>query len=98
MVINDLDRDGERNFAVPFKANAPLIVDPNTVLTRPVTTKRLETIARNHRQCVKGACRLDSGQFATGRSFETGKRGHELALGKALGSPIPISPDHTRTP
>jgi hypothetical protein len=48
MVVNDLDRDGIRLGAVPFEANPPLIVDPNTVLTCALAPQRLEPVAGNY--------------------------------------------------
>jgi hypothetical protein len=44
MIINDLDIPGFAFY--PFKANAPLIVDTDTILPRPVAFELLQVVAR----------------------------------------------------
>lgn len=39
---------------MPFKANSPLIVYPNTVLTFAVTMQWLESISRRNPQVLEG--------------------------------------------
>jgi hypothetical protein len=57
MVIDDLDVPG---FAVsPNEANAPLLVDPNAVLSLPVAAQGFQAIAGRRPQIVNLLCRID---------------------------------------
>ena len=51
MVINDFNVIGVA--VAPYKANTPLIVDADTVLSFPVAFKGFQTIARGRRQIAK---------------------------------------------
>jgi hypothetical protein len=43
MIVNDLDIP--RPIVGPHEADAPLVVDPNAVLTRPIASQHFEAIA-----------------------------------------------------
>lgn len=49
----------------PAKANSPLIVNPNAVLTRAITLKRFETIAGQYPQIVESTRNLQLSELAS---------------------------------
>ena len=51
VIIDDLD--ALRRAFAPEEANSPSIVDPDTILTLPVTTKRLKPVSRNCRHVLQ---------------------------------------------
>jgi hypothetical protein len=48
VVVRDFDLRGM--FALPFEADAILIIDPNAVLASTITSQALKTISRGHCQ------------------------------------------------
>ncbi len=48
----------------PFKANPPLVIDPDTVLSFAVTFELFKAIARRYPQVFKGLRRFYPFQFA----------------------------------
>jgi hypothetical protein len=64
MVIADFDIFGIS--ILPAKANAPLVVDPDRVLTAPVTGKRFQPIARRDAQVVQPFSPMDQTQLHQG--------------------------------
>ena len=62
MVVHDFDVDGSD--ARPNEANAPLVVDTNTVLTLSVTLQGFEAVAWRSLQKVKRLGRLQLSQLA----------------------------------
>lgn len=69
----------------PDEANAPLIVDPDAVLSRAVTAKRFEPVARWHLEFVRIECRIHQQQL---NSIPVDVIGNRFVWGAALG---PIS-------
>src|SRR6185369_12584034 len=61
VVINDLDVTGI--IALPYKTNAPLLVDPDTMLPLPVAAQRLQIIRRRNTQRFKDSCRVQDLQL-----------------------------------
>jgi len=57
MVVDDLDVNRVR--FIPTKADPPLIVYANTVLTKPVTSENLQPISWNSCKVGKSCCRMD---------------------------------------
>jgi transposase len=51
MIVDDLDVF--RHAFAPYEADPPLIVDPDTMLTLPVTPQRLEMVSRNCRHVLQ---------------------------------------------
>jgi hypothetical protein len=45
--------------SLPTKADTPLIVDPNAVLSSPITLQRLQTISRRRIQFIEASDRVD---------------------------------------
>jgi hypothetical protein len=51
VVVNDLDV--ERIAVVPSKANSPLLIYPDAVLSKPIALQRLELIGRRDHQVAQ---------------------------------------------
>lgn len=51
MVVNDFDIMG--CIVLPDKANAPLVIDPDTVLTGTVAPEQLQPVARRYPQIIE---------------------------------------------
>jgi hypothetical protein len=45
MIVDDLDVEGIT--VLPNEAHSELLVDPNRVLTRPISSERLQVVARS---------------------------------------------------
>ena len=84
MIIHDFDRYGSRT--VPGKANAPLVVDPDTPLAAPITFERLQPVARRYRQILQPTGRIDDLEFVLGPLDQIGRiAANPLALEEAQG-------------
>jgi hypothetical protein len=77
----------------PAEADPPLVVDPNAVLTSPVTGQCLQPISGNHSQIGNG-CRLNVIELSLGHYGNTLKLPAELAPEDLLGFLVPERPDH----
>src|SRR3982751_6798751 len=62
MVVNDLDLIGVS--ILPAKADAPLIVHPNTVLASAISFELLEAIARRHPKVFERLRGVDGDELA----------------------------------
>jgi hypothetical protein len=62
VVVHDLDifRPGRS----PDEADAPLLVDPDAVLSSPAPSKCLEAVARGHTQVIERLGRVQEHQLA----------------------------------
>jgi hypothetical protein len=61
VVVSDLDVG--RSGSSPPEADPPLVVDPDAVLTGPISTESLEPIPRRHPQIVEGLRSIDDQQL-----------------------------------
>jgi hypothetical protein len=61
MVIDDLDVMGITFF--PYKADAPLLVDPDAVLTLSIIMQGLQMIGRWNPQSLNEACSIEYLEF-----------------------------------
>src|ERR1022692_693729 len=77
----------------PAEADPPLVVDPNTVLTSPITGQCLQPISGNHSQIGNGCRRLNVIELSLGHHGDTLKLPAELAPEDLLGF-VPERPDH----
>lgn len=71
MIVHDFNV--ERVTVVPTEADAPTFVDPDAVLTLPVTLQLLEPVARRDPQVVKPIHRIELPEPAKGRSENVGR-------------------------
>ena len=96
MIVNDLDL--VRVTISPPKADPPLIVDANTVLTGAIAFQRLETVPRRHSEIVQRLGRVNGDQSAQHRPQElSGIAPNALALEQGFGIPIGEALDHFRS-
>jgi hypothetical protein len=79
----------------PHEADPPLVVDPDAVLTLPVTAERLQTVARHRTQLVETLCRMDYLELASGpRDDPMVDTPYVPALEQRGGAPVSKAPDH----
>ena len=74
MVVDDLHV--VRVAVAPAKADSPLVVDPDAVLTSAFASKRLQAISRWGAQVVELPRAVQKEQLAAGDSFERTKPAH----------------------
>jgi hypothetical protein len=68
VVVHDLDLVGIP--ISPHKADPPLVVDSNTVLTTPVTTQRFQPIRRRYPQVIEARGGIQHDELAQCRTME----------------------------
>lgn len=76
MIIYDLDI--VRIAVTPNKADAPLIVDANAVLTRSIASKRLQTITGRRGEIAQFCCDIQLPQLSLCHSLKTSKLRYPL--------------------
>jgi hypothetical protein len=69
MVVDDFN--AIRSILLPFKANAELIIDADTVLTTPVSLQRFQHISGRVAEIVKTEGRIHAVEFSPGYAFNT---------------------------
>jgi hypothetical protein len=95
MVIDDHNAFGAVRSLRPLEANAPLLIDSNAVLVAlPVAGQGLQPIAGQPGQVLQTDCRFQYPQPLFGLMAEALKARNPSALGKALGMPVSVAPDH----
>lgn len=78
----------------PPEADAPLIIDPDAVLTCSIPAQCLKPVAWWHAQIIEASDRIEKQQFATGRALDRTERFHELIRKQALCVPVGKALDH----
>ena len=79
----------------PGEADAPLIVDANTVLPIPVAREGLQAVTRWHSQIVQVFGVVDDHQLHLCPSLYVLRESSDaLSFRDSLGIPIPVAPDH----
>ena len=68
MLIHYLDVVGIST--LPFKTDAPLVVDANTILTLSVTRQFLETTRRRYAQILQDLSRIQDSQSPSGNPLD----------------------------
>jgi hypothetical protein len=68
MVVNDLNFEGMP--IAPNKADAPLIVDADAVLSLPIPFQTFQTVSRQCRERSEIGCGIKDIQFAKRRALE----------------------------
>ena len=79
MIVNDLDL--MRIAVLPSKANAPLIVDPNTVQPSALPSQLLQSVARRNAQIIESLGGIDDDQLAQHGALE---------LARISADPLPL--------
>src|ERR1035441_265210 len=83
VIIDDLN--ALRRAVAPEEAESPLIVDPDTILTLPVTTKRLKPVSRNCRHILQFLGVVQHPKFPPRHRSNVAESAALLALKKLLG-------------
>ena len=78
----------------PAKADPPLVVDPNTVLTSPIAGQAFQPIPRNRSQVGNGCHRVNVIELPFRHHRDTLKLPAELAAEDLLSFLVPERPDH----
>jgi hypothetical protein len=96
MVINDLD---VISFAIsPAKADPPLIVDPNAVLTPTVAVQFFESVAGRHFEIVEPLCGIDGQELSSGAPLDLqGQVPNSVASEDGCGALVGEALDHDLT-
>jgi len=69
----------------PAKAQAPLVIDPNTPLTAAVALERFESILRGNSQFIDPNDTIYHGEFAQGHRFDIRESGDSLTEKQRFG-------------
>jgi hypothetical protein len=89
-----------RNFHIvgiaiaPDKANAPLVVDADAVLSFPIAFQYFQMIARRRLQIAKVSGNIQLSQLSLSHPFESPKTLDSLPAVKLFGLPRPEGLDH----
>ena len=95
MIVDDLDA-GALSVS-PDKADTPLIVDPNAVLTGSLTSQHFQTIGRRYAQIVQALGGIQHSQLATGNCLNLyGQVPRHLTVPDAFGFLVCEATDHVR--
>lgn len=96
MVVNDLNVVGIA--ILPAKADAPLIIDANTVLSGAIPVELFEPIARRGPEIDHGLGRINDGQLAQHGTLEVaGESPDGLAIEQRFRVPIAEALDHSES-
>ena len=68
VIVYDFDR--ERRAVPPAKTDAPLLVDADAVLARPIATQLLQPIPWRHTEFLEGKCRVEEQELTTHDAVE----------------------------
>jgi hypothetical protein len=79
----------------PDKADAPLVVDPDRVLTLSLSSQGLQSIARRRSQDSQLSRGVKLQQFAQGHSFDGTEALAVMIVKEILGLPREKASDHT---
>lgn len=93
MIVHDLDLIGIA--VVPDKANAPLVVDADAVLTVAVTRKSLKAITGRDSQVIQVRSVMEHHQLALRPALDMFREPADpTAFGNRLGITVAVTPDH----
>jgi len=79
---------GESIFTLPAEANPILVIDADAVLSRPIASQRLQTIARRRPQIVQAPRLIQHQQLSSGNALNAGwQPARCLVIEQPLGFP-----------
>ena len=78
----------------PAEADAPLVIDPDAILSAPVSLQSLKTVSRRDPEVIQPRCGIKKHQFAPGGAFKTTKCSDELIVEQPFRVPIGKASDH----
>src|ERR1700726_820305 len=94
MIIDNLDVDRPGRAFRPFKADPPLVIDANAVLTLPVALQPFQPVARQRSEVFQVRRSVQPVQPNFSLPGKTGELPNDVAVGKALGPLIQVTDDH----
>lgn len=97
MIVDDFDIRRAGGVGGPFEAEAPLLVDANRILPRPVSPERFQAIARQRRQIVERCGGIQYVEAFPALAREALERAHEFAVGELFRASVPVAQDHARS-
>jgi len=74
------DLDFVRSVVFPGETNSPLVIDSDTVLSSPVSTKLLQPIARRDFEIFEPLGCMEIKQFPSGESLHLPKAKHDFVV------------------
>jgi hypothetical protein len=80
--------------ATPNKADAPLIVNPDAVLTVAIPAQGLQMISRRRCQIAQFRCAIELAEFPLGNALKTLETPAALAVKKSFGIRVAKGLDH----
>jgi hypothetical protein len=83
-----------RSILLPYKANAKLIVDADTMLTSPVSSQRFQHISRRLAEIVQTGSRIHPVEFPPGYAFNAAPSPVCPQLSKFRSIVVLETPDH----
>ena len=95
MVIHDLDILWPIGSSWPLKADAPLVINPDAVLSVPVAAQRFQPVASQISQVAQADCRFKNPEPLFGLPSEAFERKNPFAFSKTFSSPVPIASNQT---
>src|SRR5437870_1958893 len=95
VIVDNLDV--VRVSVLPAKADAPLVVDANAVLTLSAAAQRLEPIAGRDGQVLKRACSMQVQKLPPCLSLDRAKPGDEVVVEEPGGVAVCERSDHPRS-
>jgi hypothetical protein len=93
MIVNNLNVGWSWRTARPFKTDAPLVIDTDTVLSLAIPDQRLETVAGQDCKVLQGRSGLQPIELQPRRTFDPRKRFHTFSCGKFPGALVSIADD-----
>src|SRR5258708_1026070 len=94
VIIDDLDVRRAGRSIRPFKTDAPLIVDPDSVLTLPIALQRFEPVTGQRRQIIQDVRGFKAIELEPSGPLDAGKRFHAFAGREVSRSLIAEANDH----
>jgi hypothetical protein len=83
VVVDDFDTS--RDACRPCEAHSVLVIDPDAVLTFPITLELLESIPRRDAQVLQLAGDVELSEFASGHPLDAFEAPHAKSAGEAFG-------------
>ena len=80
----------------PDEADAILVVDPDAVLSQPVSTQSFDAVARESAEVIESLGRVQLRQLALRHPGDPPKSACGMAEEQGLGVLAPEGPDHSR--
>ena len=94
MVVNDLNVARARSASRPLKADPPLVIDPNAVLSLSVAFQGFESVAGQRAQILKLDRRFHAIQLEPRRAIDSRECLDSLTGCEISGPLVPVADNH----